>query len=64
MSLEYNKEIHQKFCDALVSVGIEPDQDLLLIIADLVWIVNQTMFKVDKLERKVEELEANNGKND
>lgn len=62
MSLSYNSEIHQKFCDALISVGIEPDQDLLLIIADLVWLVNQTMFKVEKLERKVEELEADNGK--
>jgi hypothetical protein len=63
MSLSYDESIHTKFCDSLISIGIEPNQDLLLIIADLTNLLNQTMFKVEKLERKVEELEANNGKN-
>ena len=62
MDFSYDNSIHTKFCDALVSIGIEPNQDLLLIISDLANLLNQTMFKVDKLERKVEELEANNGK--
>lgn len=59
----YSAAIHAKFCEALQALGIAPDQDLLLIIADLIWILHKTMFKVDELERKVGELEASNGKN-
>ena len=59
MDFSYDESIHTKFCDALVSTGVEPYQDLLLIISGLANLLNKTMFKLDKLERKVEELEAN-----